>query len=308
MERFHEPVLKERVVDFWLNDPDGIYIDATVGGGGHAGALLERLSKSGRCIGLDRDLDAIACASRNLKDFREQVIFFHANFSDLPGILEKEGVVRVNGILADLGISSHQINTSSKGFSYRFEGPLDMRMNRSDDLPAGKIVNTFSMEELVRIFRVYGEERHAGRIARAIDSARRTGKIETTTELAEIVRGCVPGRFAVKSLSRIFQALRIAVNREVESLHTFLDALPGLLVAGGRAVILSYHSLEDRPVKQAFRFYCRGGEVPPFSGTAAREFEQSCIALTKKPVSPDPEECARNPRARSARLRALEKR
>ena len=304
---YHKPVLLDQVLGFWMTDPDGIYVDATMGGGGHTGALLGKLGRNGRCIGLDRDPDAIAHTARNLQDYRERTTFFEANFGDLTGILKREGVLKVNGILADLGVSSHQINTASKGFSYRFEGPLDMRMNRMDSVPARDIINTYSAEELAGIFRIYGEERNAGRIARAIDAARRQKEISTTLELAEIVKRCVPGRFAVKSLSRIFQALRIVVNREIESLWMLLACLPGILVPGGRAVIISYHSLEDRAVKQAFRYYCKGGEAPHWAAEMDTTWEKCCTALTKKPVRPTHDEQELNPRARSAKLRAIEK-
>ena len=304
---YHQPVLTEEAVSLWMNDPDGIYIDATAGGGGHSEALLKMLSSKGRLLGIDCDPDAIAISTRRLEIYGSRVSFRLANFVEFPTLIKKEGMNQVHGILADLGVSSHQINTPSRGFSYRSEGSLDMRMHQSVTPTAGDLLNTSSLDDLIYYFRTYGEERLARRIAQAIVEIRARNPIQSTTDLAAIVRRSVPGKFAVKSLSRIFQALRIAVNQEIDHLLEFLSFAPNLLLPGGRLVIIAYHSLEDRPVKHTFRFFCGKGPLPQEIKTSALSLANTCKALTKRPIRPGQQEIAENPRARSARLRAIEK-
>lgn len=304
---YHQPVLTEEAVSLWMTDPDGIYIDATAGGGGHSEALLKLLSSKGRLLGIDCDPDAIAISSRRLEIYGKRVSLRLANFIDIPTLMKKEDMKQVHGILADLGVSSHQLNTPSRGFSYRSESSLDMRMHQSTTRTAGEILNASSLDELIYYFKVYGEERFARPIARAIIETRSRNPIQTTTDLAALVRKSVSGRYAVKSLSRIFQALRIAVNQEIDNLQRFLSFATDLLLPGGRLAIIAYHSLEDRPVKHTFRYFCGKGPVPQEIKTSAQSRANTCRALTKRPIRPGKKEIAENPRARSARLRAIEK-
>ncbi|SMB94298.1 16S rRNA (cytosine1402-N4)-methyltransferase [Thermanaeromonas toyohensis ToBE] len=290
----HEPVLLPEVLRFLNPQPGEIVVDATVGGGGHAYALLERLQPGGFLLGLDRDAEAIRAASLKLKPFGTKVKLFQASFSLLPSILEQEGLKGVDGLLFDLGVSSYQLERVERGFTYQAEAPLDMRMDRRQDLTAAEIVNTWPEEELARILKEYGEERWASRIARFIVKARQRTPIRTTLQLVEIVKAAIPARFrrtGPHPARRTFQALRIAVNDELGELQRTLAKLDRLLNPGGRVVVISFHSLEDRIVKHAFK---------DFSGKLLE-------ILTPKPVVPSLEEIKRNPRARSAKLRAAQR-
>lgn len=287
MVTFHEPVMVEEVCRFLLRG-DGVYVDATVGGGGHARALLERLGTSSILIGVDRDSEALKAAQENLQPFTSRVHLVQGRFSKLGDILSSLDIRRVRGILFDLGVSSWQLERGERGFSFERTGPLDMRMNASQKRTAFDLLHTLSERELADIFSRFGEERYARRIARAIVHHRQKGPITTTTELSDLITRIVPkGR--IHPATRVFMALRIAVNEELEELERALFQLPLLLEEGGRVAILSYHSLEDRLVKRFFR-ECSSLKV-----------------ITKKPVIPSPEEVQRNPRARSARLRVAEK-
>jgi 16S rRNA (cytosine1402-N4)-methyltransferase len=269
-----------------------VIVDATVGLGGHAAAILE--ATNAHLLGLDRDSAALEAAADNLARFGSRVTLRQADFRSLDEVLDECGIPCVGAVLADLGMSSYALDDPARGFSFRFDGPLDMRMDRREPLTAYDLVNEESEEELARIFYEYGEERGSRRIARAIVAARRRRPLETTTDLRLLVEG-VAGHVRVGGINpatRVFQALRIAVNRELESLNALLDRAPHRLAAGGRLVILAYHSLEDRPVKRRFRELAQGGG---FS------------LVTRKALRPSPEEVASNPRARSARLRCLER-
>ncbi|WP_456425867.1 16S rRNA (cytosine(1402)-N(4))-methyltransferase RsmH [Rhodocaloribacter sp.] len=301
---YHAPVLCKAVVEGLVTDPRGVYVDATLGGGGHSAALLEALAPEGRVIGIDRDPAALAAARERLaaEIARGRFLALEGNFADLEGLLAEVGVSTVDGLLLDLGVSSRQIDAPERGFSYRTEGPLDMRMNPDTGLSADTVVNAWEERELRRVLRAYGEEPRAARIARAIVAAR---PLATTTELAEVVRRTVPGREAVKTLSRVFQAIRIAVNGELEALERALDAAARLVRPGGRIAVISYHSLEDRRVKRILRF----GNL---EGRAVRDLYGNLIApwreIHRRPVRADEAEVAANPRARSARLRIAERR
>lgn len=275
----HIPVLYEEALDLLAVRPGGLYVDATLGGAGHARGILER---GGRVIGLDQDPEAIARAPR-----LPGLTVVESNFRHLKRVLEGLGVERVEGILADLGVSSFHLEDPRRGFSYAKEGPLDMRMGQEGPT-AGEVVNRLPLEELYRILRVYGEEPRAYRIAQAIVEARAKAPIKTTTELAEIVRRAVGFRQAGHPARKTFQALRIYVNDELGALEDFLKQAAEVLAPGGRLVVISFHSLEDRLVKRFLR-------------------ESSLKVLTKKPLTPKAEEVAQNPRARSAKLRAAEK-
>ena len=286
----HTPVLLEEVLHWLEVKGDGTYLDATVGGGGHAAAIAQRLS-SGRLIGLDRDAQALEIARDRLKDFGERVTLVHAEFSKIGDVARELGLPPLDGVLADLGVSSMQLDRADRGFSFREAGPLDMRMNREAPEAAEEIVNRWPERELANLLYREGEEHDSRRIARSIVRAR---PIRDTAHLATVVAGArrLRGRQKLHPATKTFLALRIAVNREMEELGQFLLRTPATLSSGGRWVVLSYHSREDRMVKQAFQRLAHSGEMN---------------VLTKKIVQPREEEIQENPRARSAKLRAAEK-
>ncbi|MCI0380201.1 MAG: 16S rRNA (cytosine(1402)-N(4))-methyltransferase RsmH [Gemmataceae bacterium] len=282
----HVPVLPNEVLH-WLDPrPGQIVVDATVGAGGHARLVLERLGRSGRLVCLDQDPCMLALAREQLQGMN--VTLVHRNFEDLPEVLQTMQLGPVDAVLADLGFCSDQTADPKRGLSFQRDGPLDMRLDPARGEPAGALVHRLHEKELADLFWQYGEERHSRRIARKIVQMRQLEKIETTGQLAELVRRCVPRskRHPIDPATRVFQALRIAVNDELGALQRFLDALPDCLKRGGRAVVISFHSLEDRLVKRAFR---------------QKEIWQ---VLTKKPVLAGDKETRNNPRARSAKLRA----
>jgi 16S rRNA (cytosine1402-N4)-methyltransferase len=303
----HQPVMVEEVLHFLAPVPDGVYVDGTVGAGGHAEAILRTVG--GRCtlIGVDRDPEALSRARHNLQAFRGALKLVRADFGDLAWIVESNDAERVDGILLDLGMSSMQVDTAERGFSFRHEGPLDMRMDTSQKLTAAEVVNSYSESDLTRILRTYGEERHAGRIARAIVAARRSAPLRTTTELSQIVERAYPaGSRRQHPARRTFQALRIEVNGELRALEEALRAAPDVLAPGGRIVVISYHSLEDRLTKRMFeRFAGRGRPLP---GLGAPRATGVLAELTPNAVLPSTAETQRNPRASSARLRAAVRR
>jgi 16S rRNA (cytosine1402-N4)-methyltransferase len=284
----HLPALLRESADLLVWDERGTYVDATLGWGGHTEEILARTAPAGRVAGIDRDGVALARAAERLASFGQRLIPVQGNFGELRNLLAGCGIGRVQGVLFDLGLSSMQLNDPARGFSYRQEGPLDMRMDRDDCTTAGEIVRTASEESLARILFEYGEERWARRIAKRIVLQRQRRAFQTTRDLADCVLASIPGKMAHKSLGRVFQALRIAVNQELEALREGLKQAIELLVPGGRVVVLSYHSLEDRIVKETFRG------------------DPRLKVLTKKPIRAGALEVARNPRAKSAKLRAAE--
>ena len=290
--RMHVPVMVGEVRDLLCAHGPRVVVDATVGTGGHAAALLA--ATDAHLIGIDRDIDALALARERLGSFGTRVMLRHADFSDLAAVVQECGAEAVDAIVADLGMSSFALDDPARGFSFRFDGPLDMRMDRSQPLRAYDLVNEETEADLANLLHQWGEERAARRIARSIIDARRRRPIETTAELRAIVERVLGPRRAggVHPATRTFQALRIAVNREVESLAAFLESAPALLSAGGRMAVIAYHSLEDRAVKERMRALAR---------------DQSFALLTRKVIKPADVEVASNPRARSARLRALER-
>jgi 16S rRNA (cytosine1402-N4)-methyltransferase len=304
----HVPVLLEEVVRLLRAERGGLVVDCTVGLGGHAEALLQA-SSSLRLIGIDRDPQALEMAEVRLRPFSARVSLLQGNFADLEALLHQEGVEAVGGVLADLGVSSLQLERAERGFSFRREGPLDMRMGPGR-LTAGMIVNEYSESELERVLRGFGEEPQARRIARAVVRSRQEKAIETTTELSEVVARAKSRRGPrrdrrIDPATRVFQALRIEVNRELLGLEALLEQAVRLLDEGGRLVVISYHSLEDRIVKNTFRDLARG-EVDEITGRTRSE-SRVIEVLTKKPIRPSEEEVAANPRSRSARLRAAER-
>lgn len=303
----HEPVLLQPVLELLRpNRPDGVLVDATVGLGGHAEALLER-HPGVRLIAIDRDPEALERSQTRLSRFGDRVSFVRGRHESLIDILKQSGTEAVSGLLADLGVSSMQLDDASRGFSFRFEGPLDMRMG-SEGRSAADLVNDLDERELAEILRDYGEEPMARRIARAIVQARAEGPIETTSRLAEVIRSVKKPRFKEIDPSTLtFQALRIATNEELVGLDPFVDDAVSVLESGARAAIISFHSLEDRIVKRAFRRLegeCTCPPGMPVCGCGAKAIVQS---ITGRPVTASEEEMQRNPRSRSAKLRVAEK-
>jgi 16S rRNA (cytosine1402-N4)-methyltransferase len=301
----HIPALVKETVALLAPERGGTFVDCTLGLGGHAAALLEAGPEI-RLIGIDRDQQALEMAAERLRPYGDRVHLVQGEFAELTELLERDGVQRVDGILADLGVSSLQLETASRGFSFRLEGPLDMRMG-AGDLTAADVVNDYAEGKLEEIFRAYGEERQARRIARAIAESREEKPIESTTQLREIVArakryGAKYQKRRIDPATRVFQAIRIEVNRELAGLDQLLDQAVRLLRDNGRLVVISYHSLEDRKVKNLLRDLARG-EIDQITGRPRSE-TQVIEVLTKRPLRPGEDELAMNPRARSARLRA----
>jgi len=300
----HVPVLLEEAMH-WLNPvPGGRYIDATLGLGGHAAAILERSAPDGRLLGLDADPQAIAIARERLAGAGERVIYMHARHEQLAQVASETGFVGCQGVLLDLGVSSLQLDDPERGFSFRASGPLDMRMDPGSTLTADEIVNRWPEEDLYRTIRDYGEERFAGRVARSIVAAR---PIRDTAHLSEIVARAVRTSGRIHPATRTFQAIRIAVNGELDSLTEALPQALSLLAPGGRLVVISFHSLEDRIVKQFMARESQNCICPPTLPVCECGHVAQLRRLTRKPVQAGEAEIARNPRSRSARLRAAEK-
>lgn len=306
----HKTVLREEAVDGLQVRASGTYVDCTLGGGGHSRLIAERLGPQGTLIGLDQDDRAINWASKVLADVNCKVKIVRSNFQQIDQVLDGLGIADVDGVLFDLGVSSPQLDEGERGFSYQVEAPLDMRMDRTSDLSAYEIVNGWSEEELTRILRIYGEERFARRIARAIGKRRESHPIETTTELAEIVKGAIPAatrRRGPHPARRTFQAIRIAVNDELNVFQTALERGIHRLRPRGRVCVITFHSLEDRICKKTYQERARSCICPPDFPVCTCEQKQVLEIITKKPIIPRPEEVEANPRARSAKLRIAEK-
>jgi len=319
----HEPVLLEEVIEWLRPGEGGAFVDCTIGLGGHAGAILAA-SPDTRVIGIDCDLEALALARERLLIFEDRVQLVHANFESISSVLEREGITAVRGILADLGVSSLQLERGERGFSFVSDAPLDMRMDQDSERTAAELVNELSERELADLIFECGEERGARRIARAIVRQRDRGPIATTKQLADVVVRAlnIPGRWRIHPATRTFQALRIAVNDELKALERFIPAAISKLTHGGRLAIISFHSLEDRIVKRSFlresgRCICQTKRWQRRAGSkAAVDAELICeqcgarrriSILTRKPVRPATEEIERNPRSRSSLLRVCEK-
>lgn len=296
---YHNPVLLHESVDLLITHPSGTYVDLTFGGGGHSRAILDRLAPDGRLIAFDQDADSTA----NLID-DPRFCFVASNFKNLTRFLQYHKAYPADGILADLGISSHQIDTAERGFSYRQDGELDMRMNRQQALTAKEVVNGYDEAQLSRVFYTYGELSNGRQLARHIVRAREAGEIATTFELVKVLEPSLPKNAPSKVLSKVFQALRIEVNHELEVLESMLLQSADALRDGGRLVVISYHSLEDRLVKNIMRSGKLDGEVEKdFFGNPLSPFKP----VTRKAITPNEQEISTNPRARSGKLRAAEK-
>jgi 16S rRNA (cytosine1402-N4)-methyltransferase len=307
----HVPVLADEVVSMLAAAPGGVHVDATLGGGGHAERILTATDPDGRLLGIDADEAAIARAATRLSRFGGRLVTRQGNFRDLASLAPAAGFAAVDGCLFDLGLSSDELADPERGFGIRTGGPLDMRFDTGRGVPAAELLATLDQAELIALFRTYGEEPFAGRIARAIVEARRTAPIETAEELAAIVERAAPsrapGRRRVHPATRVFQALRIAVNAELEALEAGLAAAVDLLKPGGRLVVLSYHSLEDRIVKRFLQAERRGCTCPPEAPVCICGRKPRLRLVTPKGIVPSAAEIAANPRARSARLRAAER-
>jgi len=310
MEFYHVPVLLKEAVDNLIWKNDGIYIDGTLGGAGHSEEILKRLGSGGRLIGIDRDINAIKAAEEKLRGYGDKKILVHSNFSEMESVLKNLGVDKVDGILLDLGVSSHQLDTPNRGFSYMQDAPLDMRMDITSTLSASQIVNNYSEEHLKEIIQNYGEERWASRIASFIVKKREEKPINTTGELVEIIKSAIPAgarREGPHPAKRTFQAIRIAVNRELEEIENAIPSGINVLNKGGRMCIITFHSLEDRIVKDSFKKMANPCTCPPELPVCVCNKVPKIKIITKKPIVPGREEVENNPRARSAKLRVAER-
>ncbi len=310
MDLFHTPVMVREVIASLRCRAGAIYVDGTVGGGGHAEAILQNTAPDGLLIGIDADAEAIREAEQRLAPFGGRKILVRGNFADMKKILAEKNVGKVDGILLDLGVSSHQLDAAERGFSFTLDAPLDMRMDRDVRRSAADLVNTLPWQELAGIIRNYGEERMAGRIARSIAKAREDSPIRTTADLAGVVLRAMPAEAARQKIhpaTRTFQALRIAVNDELNRLKKAMAGGMERLGPGGRFSVISFHSLEDRIVKNAFRNGEKGCICPPDLPVCACGKKPTLKVLTRKPVIPSDEEIRDNPRSRSAKLRTAER-
>ena len=310
MSEFHHvSVLLEECIQGLAIKPDGIYVDGTLGGAGHSSRIAAKLT-TGRLIGIDRDNVALEAAAERLRPFEDRVTLVHANFCDMDQALQELGIDKVDGILLDLGVSSPQLDDGQRGFSYMTDAPLDMRMNGEDTRDARQIVNTWSYEELKRILYDYGEERFAPRIAAAICRRREQAPIETTLELVDVIKSAMPA-FALREkqhpAKRSFQAIRIAVNDELGAVETVMKKAVPLLNPVGRLAVITFHSLEDRIVKNAMAEAAKGCTCPPSFPVCVCGKKPQVRIVTRKPIVSGEEELERNPRARSAKLRICEK-
>ncbi len=306
----HTSVLLWETIEGLKIKPQGIYVDGTLGGGGHSREIAARLGEGGRLIGIDQDEAAIRAAGERLSPFGEKVSILRGNFRDTRELLAACGVSQIDGMVLDLGVSSYQLDTQERGFSYRFDAPLDMRMDQRQSLTARDIVNTWEERELFRVIRDYGEDKFAKNIARHIVAARQKKPIETTEELNGIIRAAIPARMRSEKghpSKRTFQAIRIECNGELQALEDSLEGLIDLLAPGGRICIITFHSLEDRIVKNAFRNAANPCSCPPeFPVCICGKVSRGRV-VTSKPVLPGKEEMEGNPRAKSAKLRIFEK-
>lgn len=309
MEFSHKSVLLQECIAGLNIKPEGIYLDGTLGGAGHAYEIASRLT-TGRLIGVDRDTVALAAARARLKPFEDRVTLVHSNFRELAQVLDNLNIPVVDGMLFDLGVSSPQLDDAQRGFSYMADAPLDMRMNREDRLSAYEVVNLWPREELRRILYEYGEERYAPQIAAAIDRRRQQSPIESTLELVDVIRSALPGqalREKQHPAKRSFQAIRIAVNDELGAVREMMETAIPRLRPGGRLAVITFHSLEDRIVKVAMNTAAKGCTCPPELPVCVCGKKPQVKLITHKPITSGPQELEENPRARSAKLRICEK-
>lgn len=305
----HVSVLLKECIEGLNIKPNGIYVDGTLGGGGHSFKILQLL-ENGKLIGIDQDTDALKAATERLKIFEDKFVPVHRNFSDIENVLDELGIKKIDGLLLDLGVSSFQLDEAERGFSYMNDGKLDMRMNQSDTFTAYEIVNTYSERKLTSIINEYGEENWANRIAKFIIEARAEKPIETTFELVEVIKKAIPAaarKDGPHPAKRTFQAIRIEVNNELKIIEQTIEATVKRLNKGGRIAIITFHSLEDRIVKTAYKNLAQGCTCPPEFPICICGGKPKVKIITKKPMLPSDEEVEMNPRARSAKLRVAEK-
>lgn len=310
MEFNHTSVLLNETIEGLKIKPDGIYVDGTLGGGGHSEKIAERLSENGKLIGIDQDEAAIAAAGERLERFGSKVAIVRNNYRNTKNVLKSMNIDRIDGMILDLGVSSYQLDTEERGFSYRYDAPLDMRMDLRQTLTARDIVNNYSETELFHIIRDYGEDKFAKNIAKHIARAREEKQIETTSELNEIIKAAIPAKMRAEGghpSKRTYQAIRIECNKELEVLKESLDELIGILKPGGRLCIITFHSLEDRIVKTAFKKAENPCTCPPSFPVCICGKESQGKVITGKPVLPGAEELNVNTRSKSAKLRIFEK-
>lgn len=310
MEFHHVSVLLDECIDNLNIKPDGVYVDCTMGGAGHSKEIVKRLSKDGLFIGFDQDINAINTAKERLSEYSDRVKFVHSNFQNLKNELEKIGVYKVDGVLADLGVSSHQLDEADRGFSYMQDAPLDMRMDIRCSFSAYDVVNTYSEAELSKIIKDYGEDNWAKRIAKFIVEGRKEKNIETTGELVEIIKKAIPKKARIDGphpAKRTFQAIRIEVNNELGVITEMIDDASSIMNEGGRICIITFHSLEDRIVKNAFRDLATDCICPPHIPICQCDKEALVKVITRKPILPTDKEIEENPRSRSAKLRVAER-
>lgn len=311
MEFKHVTVLLHETVDGLDVKPSGIYVDGTLGGGGHSYEICKQLNSNGKLIGIDQDREALAAAKKRLEEFEDRTIFVKSNYEQMNEVLKDLGIDKVDGIVLDLGVSSYQLDNAERGFSYMEDAPLDMRMDRDNSISARDIVNDYSEEELFRVIKDYGEERYARSIARNIVKRRQEKEIETTFELVDIIRASMPAKARNAKghpAKRTFQAIRIECNRELEVLKEALDHMVDLLNDGGRLSIITFHSLEDRIVKTSFKKNENPCTCPPSFPVCVCGKEPKGKVITRKPILPSEEELEMNSRSKSAKLRIFEKR
>lgn len=312
MEFKHKSVLLDETIDGLNIKPDGIYVDGTLGGGGHSYEICKRLSPKGRLIGIDQDEDAIKAATKRLEEFKDRVTIVRSNYCEIANVLKELGIESVDGIVLDLGVSSFQLDTASRGFTYREDdAPLDMRMDRRQETTAATIVNTYSEYDLYRIIRDYGEDKFAKNIAKHIVRAREEKPLETTDELTEVIKAAIPMKFRVTGghpAKRTFQAIRIELNHELDVLKDHLNEMVELLDTDGRICIITFHSLEDRIVKNIFRKCENPCECPPSFPTCVCGKKSLGKVISRKPILPSEEELETNSRSKSAKLRVFERR
>ncbi len=306
----HKSVLKEETIQGLAIKADGVYVDCTLGGGGHSEAIASMLGENGLLLGFDQDIHALEAAKDRLQAYKNRMKFIHANFSELEAVLAKENISQVDGVLFDLGVSSPQLDRGERGFSYQHDARLDMRMNQQQELDAFRIVNDWSFQDLVKIFYQYGEEKFSKQIARKIEERRKTAPIETTYDLVDIIKEAIPAPARRKGghpAKRVFQALRIAVNDELDVFNDALHQAAKVIGINGRIAVITFHSLEDRLCKQAFKKWSTDKETPRHLPILPKENEAPFRLITRKPIVATSDELDENRRSRSAKLRIVEK-
>lgn len=305
----HKSVLLEETIDGLAIKPNGIYVDGTLGGGGHSYEICKRLTEGGRLIGIDQDEDAIAAAGKRLEEFGDRVTIVRSNYCNMQQVLAELGIDKADGIVLDLGVSSYQLDTVDRGFSYKYDTELDMRMDRRQTLTAKEIVNTYSEKDLFRIFRDYGEDQFSQNIAKHIVKNRQEKEIATTFELNEIIKAAIPAKFRTNGhpSKRVFQAIRIECNKELDVLRESMDTMISMLNPGGRLAIITFHSLEDRIVKSAFRKNEHPCTCPPEFPVCVCGKVPLGKNVYRKPILPSKEEQEWNSRSKSAKLRVFER-